>query len=558
MKKKEIYLIIGVIVGISLIGTSFALWNINIAQEGINKLETDCFKIEFTDKNAISLRNAYPIEDELGMMQTPYTFIMTNVCNGSAKYQINLETMTPSGTKMPDKYLKVNLSEGNISKKTTKLDKSINSSLDTEPTIDGAIEAYKLVSGIMNPGETKEFNLRIWMDSEVTQNDPGSTNTRFLGRISVTSSYFLDNRGTIKATSVDSSENPNGEFYDYKEQITKVVFEDKILPKETELSWDVSEEQNGSVMSYLVKNEGEETYTLYISSNGGIKANSNSSYLFANFKNLNTIEGLVNLDTSNTTNMNNLFMYCENLTNLDLSNFDTGNVISMVGMFNGCKKLQKLDLSNFNTSKLTKIAGMFNSCLNLEFLDLSSFSAAKLTMTHMLFYECKALKSIKGIENLDTSLVTNMNNMFYECNSLVNLDLSGFNTSNVTNMYRMFYNCSSLTSLNVSSFDTSNVTIMDRMFFNCSSLLNLDISSFDISKVANMDNTFFNCASLQTLKLGNFNKQSLQYFYEIFRSLSGNVLIYVKNDSIKEWILSLPVGTYRPASWTADNFIVES
>ena len=166
--RKKVYIGIGAIAIIVLVvGVSFALWNINIAQEGINKLETDCFKIEFTDKNAISLSNAYPIEDELGMMQTPYTFTMTNVCNGSAKYQINLETMNPNGTKMPDKYLKVNLSEGNISKKTTKLDKSINNSLDTEPTIDGAIEAYKLVSGIMESGETKEFNLRIWMDSEV-------------------------------------------------------------------------------------------------------------------------------------------------------------------------------------------------------------------------------------------------------------------------------------------------------------------------------------------------------------------------------------------------------
>ena len=34
----------------------------------------------------------------------------------------------------------------------------------------------------------------------------------------------------------------------------------------------------------------------------------------------------------------------------------------------------------------------------------------------------------------DTKNVTNMSCMFYDCNSLTNIDLSNFNTSNVTYM----------------------------------------------------------------------------------------------------------------------------
>ena len=50
--------------------------------------------------------------------------------------------------------------------------------------------------------------------------------------------------------------------------------------------------------------------------------------------------------------------------------------------------------------------------------------------------------------------------MFYECNSLINLNFSNFNTQKVTNMEWMFYRCNSLTNLNFSNFNTQNVTNM--------------------------------------------------------------------------------------------------
>ena len=48
-------------------------------------------------------------------------------------------------------------------------------------------------------------------------------------------------------------------------------------------------------------------------------------------------------------------------------------------------------------------------------------------------------------------------------------------TSEITNMYAMFYECSSLTTLDLSSFDTSAVTSMVSMFSGCSSLTTLDL-----------------------------------------------------------------------------------
>ena len=60
--------------------------------------------------------------------------------------------------------------------------------------------------------------------------------------------------------------------------------------------------------------------------------------------------------------------------------------------------------------------------------------------------------------------------MFYDCNSLISLDLSNFNTQNVTNMRRMFCECNSLISLDLSNFNTQNVTNMYNIFYDCNSI----------------------------------------------------------------------------------------
>ena len=72
-----------------------------------------------------------------------------------------------------------------------------------------------------------------------------------------------------------------------------------------------------------------------------------------------------------------------------------------------------------------------------------------------------------------------MNVMFYNCNSLTNLDLSNFNTQNVTNMSRMFGSCKSLTNLDLSNFNTQNVINMNYLFYRCNSLRKKNILTKD-------------------------------------------------------------------------------
>ena len=207
---------------------------------------------------------------------------------------------------------------------------------------------------------------------------------------------------------------------------------------------------------------------------------SDTSRWFYNCEFLKSIENIENLNTSRVTDMSEMFNWCENLTNLDVSNFDTSNVTDMNRMFAGCS-VTTLDLSNFDTSNVTDMSSMFNGCEELTNLDLSNF---------------------------DTSNVTDMSSMF-AITGLTTLDLSNFDTSNVTNMNRMFENCDGLTSLDLSNFDTSSVTDMSGMFGFNDNLTNIDLSSFDTGNVTDMGRMFYCCYDLTSLDLKNFNTSNV-------------------------------------------------
>ena len=115
---------------------------------------------------------------------------------------------------------------------------------------------------------------------------------------------------------------------------------------------------------------------------------------FCGLAKMTSIEGLQYLNTSETTDMSGMFMFCENLENVDLSSFNTENVTSMEAMFYRCKKLTTLDLSNFNTENVTKFEGMFFDCFKLTTLDLSNFKAGKQSTTFTIFYSCRELTTI--------------------------------------------------------------------------------------------------------------------------------------------------------------------
>ncbi|MGN0798516.1 MAG: BspA family leucine-rich repeat surface protein [Christensenellales bacterium] len=84
---------------------------------------------------------------------------------------------------------------------------------------------------------------------------------------------------------------------------------------------------------------------------------------------------------------------------------------------------------------------------------------------------------------------------------LNSLQLDNFDTSKVTDMKHMFYQCSSLTSLDVSNFDTSNVTDMSYMFYGCSALTSLDLGNFNLESCSDSVDMLLDCSALASITL---------------------------------------------------------
>ena len=322
----------------------------------------------------------------------------------------------------------------------------------------------------------------------------------------------------------------------------------------------------------------------------------NMGGMFINCQKLKNID-VSSFDTSNVTNMIGMFSDCRSLENIDVSNFNTSNVTSVAnnygGMFMNCYELKTLDLSSFDTSKITNIKQMFYGCSSLESLNLTGFDTSKVTDMSRVFTNCLKLKTITGLDKFNTSNVKTMSQMFQGLKEMVSLDLSNFDTSNVTNMqlmffgdialtdvnltsfntsnltttYQMFYNCKSLKKLDLQSFDTTNVVDMSGMFntcvalenilidsnkfitsntnnmslmfFNCTALVNIDLSKFDTSNVNDMNNMFNTCTSLELIDLRSFTFNESVKTNAMFANTKPNVLVYVKDEAQKQYVLSI-------------------
>ena len=152
----------------------------------------------------------------------------------------------------------------------------------------------------------------------------------------------------------------------------------------------------------------------------------------------------------------------------------------------------------------------------------ASFANARPTSCNEWFFSCSNLTTIEGIEYLNTAKVTNMNNMFDNCESLKSLDLTKFNTENVTSMKFMFEACTTLTSLDVSNFNTAKVTDINYMFSNCSALTTIYASdNFVTDQVTYGNNMFNGCEKLNGYDGSKTDHTYANYITGYFSKLVG-------------------------------------
>lgn len=252
----------------------------------------------------------------------------------------------------------------------------------------------------------------------------------------------------------------------------------------------------------------------------GVSAGDTAESLFDGCSNLERIDGLENLDTSEAASMAWMFQDCTRLTALDLSAFDTAGVMDMASMFAGCTALQTLDVSGWDTGNVQDMCGMFINCTSLESLDLSHF---------------------------DTKNVADMSSMFQGCTSLTAINVSGFAPAGNAYLRSMFSECSSLTSLDLSRFDVSNVSNMVGLFEGCTSLAMLDLSGWEVSGSSAKTDLFGRdeslCANLVTVTAdGAFFEDNGSHNYQLPTPTGGTLT--------GEWIAASDSSVYA----SSENF----
>jgi len=123
-----------------------------------------------------------------------------------------------------------------------------------------------------------------------------------------------------------------------------------------------------------------------------------------------------------------------------------------------------------------------------------------------------------NLNDIDTSKVENMSNLFFNNKNITMIDISKWNVSNVEDMNNMFSGCISLKNIgDLSSWDVSNVTNMNSMFFDCKKLKHIDLSGWNTINVGNMRYMFFGCKNLKsTGDLSGWNVHKLRHAQYMF------------------------------------------
>lgn len=194
----------------------------------------------------------------------------------------------------------------------------------------------------------------------------------------------------------------------------------------------------------------------------------------------------LNPNTSNVTNMEELFSGCRSLKSIPAIN--TQNVTNMNLMFFQCEKLSSVPA--LDTSNVTNMNQMFNNCKSLSSVPV--LDTSNVTEMSSMFNECKKLSSVPA---LNTSNVTNMGLMFVGCESLTTVPL--LNTSNVIEMGGMFSGCHSL--VEIPALDTSKAKFLDAMFAGCSSLKQIPL--LNTKSCTSINGMFEGCTSLETVPI---------------------------------------------------------
>lgn len=204
------------------------------------------------------------------------------------------------------------------------------------------------------------------------------------------------------------------------------------------------------------------------------------------------------VDTQYITSCENMFRECTHLGTVVLNNVDLRRCTTMSEMFSFVGADDIVIIGGKYTA-LTTMENMFRGA-QLNSIHLTDMLLPALTTMYQFHDKGGSLapdlitKSVK-FTNIQAPLLSNLKYLLNENKVMTTVELDITSTS-LEDLEGMLANCRTITLVDLGTFDTSNVTAVTSMFYNCNNLVTIkvdsniwDVSSFNVEM-------FYNCNSL--------------------------------------------------------------
>lgn len=303
---------------------------------------------------------------------------------------------------------------------------------------------------------------------------------------------------------------------------------------------------------------------------GKVVLGTDASRLFSGWSSLTGIDGLANLDTSQTVLMGDMFSQT-GLQQLDLSaaNWDTSHVLDMSYMFANNPALTAVNVAGLDTSQVTNMAQMFsNDPLLATITGTGDWNTGQVTDMSSMFANDSmdrntwqtayndALQTV-DVANWDTSHVTDMRSMFTGDRALTQLDLSHWQTGHVKYLAQLFAEDAAIDHLDVSHWDVGQVLTTTSMFENATALTAVDLSQWHPTAIRAMNNMFAGDRSLTKLDLSNIDMNAVSSLNHLLQGtvslqelkLGTNSHLFDGEDQVN--LLDAPISATFTGKWQA-------
>lgn len=159
-----------------------------------------------------------------------------------------------------------------------------------------------------------------------------------------------------------------------------------------------------------------------------------------------------------------------NMNSLTIQAAEDGTKVGVVGdslrgfLYNHTFK-DKVDLSGLDTSNVTNFQDVFEATKGLTGIDVTGWDVSKGTNFQGTFKSSKT-PSITGLETWNTESATDMRWMFYNMSQITEINIDNWNVGNVTNAQEMFksYDKDNLTTISANNLRWDSATNLYHFF----------------------------------------------------------------------------------------------